>query len=127
MSTNTEHRPIFQSRSLEELLNEPPEKKPRHPNVKYNSENLTIEITAKYFYEVDLEGIRDSAELMDWYWHLQEKGWFTIEMWAAFVSELEDACFDAMGQAARGLFCHSGEKVKWPTVKQMELRRKVEA
>jgi hypothetical protein len=100
-----------------------PDKRPRHPKVKYNRENLTIDIdTGNYTYDVDLERIPDAAELLDWMFQLREKEWMTADMMEAFISEFEDACFDALGTGARSTFCHGKREVKWPTVEEMKAK-----
>lgn len=46
------------------------------------------------WYEVDLEEMTGPAAFMDWLLHLREKNWFTPQMTADFLAELDVACGD---------------------------------
>ncbi len=83
--------------------------------VYFQKSNLTlqIELDGKKFYEIDLEGCRNSNELLDWVLHLHGKTWgCSGGLLAAVLTTFKDACHDVFGQDINTLL-RSGKTLNW--------------
>lgn len=89
----------------------------KHRYCFFNESNLTIEIRNKdhFFYEVDLERCRDSAELLDWILQVNLKTWCTPSIIKELLDTIEEACEKIFFNNAQGVYCPSGEgqEAKW--------------
>lgn len=53
--------------------------------LKYHRESNIIEINVVYYYEVDLDRIKTTENLLGWVEHLCAKNWMTTELMREFV------------------------------------------
>jgi len=58
-------------------------------NWRFQAENLTL-VHLTPHYEIDLEIIRDSAEMLDWIFQVQQKAWATERDMADLLSAFDD-------------------------------------
>jgi hypothetical protein len=67
--------------------------------------NLTLVFEKQHKYEIDLETIRDSKELLDWIFHMREtKAWVTDQVMGNLIDAFRDLFFPPPFTGATGVF-----------------------
>ena len=56
-----------------------------------DASSLTLALqTGRHHYEIDLEGITDSAQMLDWIFQLRMKAWVTNDILGDLISAFQD-------------------------------------
>src|SRR5271157_2038406 len=91
-----------------------------HPDVEFDRRNLVLKVHhGKTWYEIELRGCNDPAQILDWIFQLNGKTWMTTALMGQVVRAFDNACYEIFGEGIQGTFCPFGasKRAKWRKVK----------
>lgn len=81
-----------------------------HPRIKLDMRRLVMKVRDGY--EIDLEAMDSSAEVLDFIFQVAGKTWSDTKLIGEMIHAIEDACQRQFGDSAQGVLCPWGNSMR---------------